>query len=194
MVRVSEGAEPFDIDKTEVTVDAYAACVKAGACTPPDKTYRTCNGAEKGSHPVNCVDWIQSTAYCAWAGKRLPTEQEWEYAAGGAGKRMYPWGEAEPEGKACLQPRGKTGTCPAGSYPAGAGPFGTLDMAGNVKEWTSSVERLPGGVNARVFRGGGWENDPLAPAPAIRVSEREFLPESAYAADLGFRCAAKIGR
>ncbi len=107
----------FQIDRTEVTVSAYDACVKAGACTPA-ATGPFCNGAqpERANHPVNCVNWNQSTAYCAWAGKRLPATAEWEYAARGPEARRWPWGQTPPGQQMCWNGQS---TCPVGSHPDG---------------------------------------------------------------------------
>jgi formylglycine-generating enzyme required for sulfatase activity len=108
----------FLLDTTEVTVAGYAACVRAGACRPaaatiqkkwtkvesPEVWSSQCNRdrADRADHPVNCVDWEQARAYCAWAGKRLPTSPEWEWAArnGKKGTR-YPWGKAAPAERPC---------------------------------------------------------------------------------------------
>jgi formylglycine-generating enzyme required for sulfatase activity/serine/threonine protein kinase len=169
---------PYCMDVHEVTVSDYGACVQGGRCepapvavswkdiTPKDKkVFSTlCNGAdaERGNHPVNCVDWSMASKYCASVGKRLPTEAEWEFAARGSDGRKYPWGDEEPDstrlnacGKECiawgvkngvlmrsLYPNddGFVGTAPVGSFPRGASPFGLLDVVGNVWEWTSDWE------------------------------------------------------
>jgi len=100
----------FCIDKTEVTVKAYAACVAAKGCSAAPRTVNSsklspenverhsqfCNREDRPDHPINCVDWTQATAYCKWARKRLPTEAEWEYAARGIDGRIYSWGNDPP--------------------------------------------------------------------------------------------------
>ena len=142
----------FALDRTEVTRGAWAACVSAGACPPLPP------GASD-QHPVQAVAWADAAAYCTFAGKRLPTEAEWEKAAGGgcetiagdckAGHRTWPWGE-EPVScaKAIVVDVGNGaagcglgGAAPVGSRPAGRSPYGPLDMAGNVREWVSDWYR-----------------------------------------------------
>lgn len=134
----------FQIDKTEVTVEAYAACVTAGSCTAAG-TGGACNWGVAGhnKHPINCGDWNQAVAFCSWSGKRLPTAEEWEYAARRPDERFYPWGST-PEDATKLN-----ANLPADSYPDGTAPVGTYspagdtvdgleDMAGNVWEWMAS--------------------------------------------------------
>ncbi len=137
---------PFSIDVTEVTVDAYRECVKRGACAMPNTDNR-CNWPAKGSHPMNCVTWSQARDYCVAVGKRLPTDQEWEFAARGTDGRLFPWGNDRRP--VCPDTHGCDGkgsacniydwfhTCPVGSTPADQSPFGVFDMAGNVEEYTS---------------------------------------------------------
>jgi len=185
----------FETDRTEVTLASYGECVAAGKCEPGGSTWAACNWpgrSDKPQHPINCVTWEQANAYCAWNGKRLPTEVEWEFAARGMDGRMYPWGDAAPDSQTICSNKDRTGTCPAGSSPADKSPLGLLDMAGNVKEWTSTNEELPGGRKAYVMRGGGWHYDGLTPTMPVRVTERESLPPSETAADVGFRCAADV--
>jgi formylglycine-generating enzyme required for sulfatase activity len=208
-------AGPFELDATEVTVADYARCVSAGRCTPawttvkwdgtsPESLKRWnyyCNGdrADRADHPVNCVDWSQAQAYCAAVGKRLPTEEEWEWAARGAkaGDR-YPWGDADPAAQPCWSGPGndiggrRQGTCPVASHPAGDTPQHVADLAGNVWEWTATEtivgndSRGRGGSPARVARGGGWgDADPRD----VTVGRRARNVPGDRGADLGFRCA-----
>lgn len=202
--------DAFAIDRTEVTVDAYAACVRAGACSKPSCSSPDANWgvAGRGQHPVNCVDWTQADTYCRWAGKRLPTEAEWEKAARGTDGRTYPWGNQAPScryavmndgGKGCGEER----TWAVGSKPAGASPYGALDMSGNVWEWVSdgysssayagaASARNPKGPSSgslRVFRGGSFG---VGDAAALRAAYRLYVAPS-YAGDyLGFRCARSM--
>jgi len=207
----------LNIDKTEVTVAAYQRCVEAGGCSVGGLTMPywgneedpswawACNWGKSGrqDHPINCVDWRQAKAYCAWAGKRLPTEQEWEKAARGIDGRKYSWGNlgygqagrvaniADATAKR-EQPSwtvaedyddGYYATSPVGSYPAGASPYEALDMVGNVWEWTSSW--YGSNQKYRVARGGGWNARPRL----ARSSDRRWSDPSRRNEHLGFRCA-----
>jgi formylglycine-generating enzyme required for sulfatase activity len=211
----------YCIDQTEVTVKAYGACVAAGKCSAADlKVSRYCNRGDRPAHPVNCVDRDQAAAYCKWVDKRLPTEAEWEYAARGADGRKYPWGNEAPSAKrlnACgsecvamvkrdekqqspamyTAADGWETTAPVGSFPASASPFGVLDMAGNVWEWTAdwfsgysgTAATNPQGPTAgatRVFRGGGWGT---FWADQVSTSHRVWEMPAYSNEMIGFRCA-----
>lgn len=129
----------YYIDKTEVTVAAYGECVTAGSCTVPS-TGSSCNWGVSGREqdPMNCVDWTNASIYCAWAGKRLPTEAEWEKAARGTDGRRYPWGVHEPDCAHAVMYECALSTKPVCSKsPIGNSPYGLCDVAGNVSEWVS---------------------------------------------------------
>jgi len=209
--------DAFYIDKTEVTNEQYRACVEAGACNAPsDITYY--DNADYAKHPVVYVNWDDADAYCRWAGKRLPTEAEWEKAARGTGGWIYPWGNAFDKSKLnfcdvnCLSEwkdtsadDGYAETAPVGSFPAGASPYGALDMAGNVWEWVAdrynwdyysrSPERNPQGPDSGelandsselgVLRGGSWEDGQGDIRCAFRFG---YNLGNRYFA-VGFRCA-----
>lgn len=131
----------FLLDRTEVTNEAYYECVQAGVCRPhspksaetnklgPDKRFR---GPRQ---PISGVSHDDAQTYCAWKGKRLPTEAEWERAARGSDGRMYPWGDDKPTSEHAVFQTGVTHD--VGTHPRGAGPFGHLDLAGNVWEWVA---------------------------------------------------------
>ena len=184
--------DAFLIDRTEVRVDEYQACVETGICTAPGAS-EDCNSkvAERGDHPVNCVDWRQARVYCEWLGKRLPMEREWEKAARGTDGRVYPWGDDDAScDNAVIAGTGALGcgrgsTAPVASLPKGLSPFGLFDMAGNVLEWTAdeTENRL------RVVRGGSWRGD----ASPSRTSYREMVDSGRRDAGIGFRCAQGPG-
>jgi formylglycine-generating enzyme required for sulfatase activity len=186
----------FAIDATEVTARDYDACVFARACKPagiPSGDSSLCNDARtRPDHPANCVDWNDAHAFCAWAGKRLPTEEEWEYAARGNDERAYPWGDASPMTNmvnAQGEGDGFTGTSPVATYDAGRSPFGVWDMAGNVWEWTDSAwsddYASPREYDLKVARGGGFATS----SPLLRTTARGSHRVTFRDAHLGFRCA-----
>jgi formylglycine-generating enzyme required for sulfatase activity len=178
----------FCMDRTEVTVRAYAACVTSGKCVAASAV-GLCNAGVPGrdNHPINCIDWSQARAYCEAQGLRLPSEEEWEYAARGTDGRLYPWGNEEPGEQLCWDRYGDTranSTCPVGSYSKGNSVFGLADVAGNVWEWTSTDVDSGG----RVARGGCWGADR---ATYVRAAFRNRLnPEIQYDF-IGVRCAGE---
>ena len=184
---------PFEMDRTEVTVDDFLTCVRGGACSE-SRMAENCNARlpGHGNYPVNCVTWRDSVAFCAWAGKRLPTEDEWEYAARGVTERAYPWGEDAPAPLlGCFQPAHEPGSCEVGTYPRGASPFGILDMAGGVFEWTTTQPcDCPDGIcpacDKRVVRGGGPD---CLTTYDYRASKWMELDGTTKWRDVGFRCA-----
>jgi formylglycine-generating enzyme required for sulfatase activity len=196
-----ETVAPFWIDRTEVTVGAYAACVDKHVCRAPAKSSATCT-FEMGDPllPMSCVHFADAEAYCRGMGKRLPREVEWEYAARGTGKAAFPWGGSvsgcyaaatlrhDATGRTC------TGTKPArvGTHPLGASPFGVLDMCGNVEEWTSDwyAESVANGATptsgaSHTLRGGGWLSTPSM----SKTTSRNWGSVVEAGANVGFRCA-----
>ncbi len=202
----------FEIDSCEVTVGQYAGCVQAGACSEPSSYSPQCNFGRPGreNHPVNCVTHDQARAFCAWAGKRLCSEAEWEKAARGGcdlyqdcekDSPLWPWGATGPScSRAVYAPCSCRGTCEVGTRPDGASPYGVLDLAGNVWEWVADTyhetyEGAPADGSAweggqdRVFRGGSF----LSPEDALRVTNRSFMNPLDHTDALGVRCCRTVG-
>lgn len=162
--------DAFELSRTPVTNEQYARFAGESGAAPPD-------------HPVAFVDWHEASAFCVWAGGRLPTEAEWEKAARGTDGRTFPWGDDEDESRAAVGAGIKHGTTsPVGAHPAGASPYGLQDMAGNVWEWTST-EYPPG---ERVLRGGSFASPGLAWA---RCTMRSHSRPARRQSHIGFRVA-----
>jgi formylglycine-generating enzyme required for sulfatase activity len=133
----------FYLDITEVSNEAYARCVETGACEAPDPRNADRNHFGPDSRfrgpkqPVSSIPWDSARAYCAFVGKRLPREAELEKAARGTDGRRYPWGDDDPdEQRAVFQ---ASVTADVGTHPLGKGPYGHLDLAGNVWEWMEDI-------------------------------------------------------
>jgi sulfatase modifying factor 1 len=200
----------FSIERTEVSVAAYQACVDAGSCTVTAAA-SDCNLGVTGrdEHPVNCVTWQQAVDYCTFAGRRLPTEAEWELAAAGPDSRTFPWGEGDANCTLAhmFQMSGDTGgygcltnvTAAVESYDNGASIDGVLQLAGNVDEWVNdwyaddyydSGETMdpqgPADGTNKVNRGGDmFDASPLN----LRAFERRQTAPDQALPERGFRCA-----
>ncbi|NSW53043.1 MAG: SUMF1/EgtB/PvdO family nonheme iron enzyme [Anaerolineae bacterium] len=194
----------FWIDQYEVTNGQYEECVRNGACdrpgggTPNSNTRSAYYGAEEyANYPVIFVRWDQANDYCRWVGGRLPTEAEWEKAARGTDSRMYPWGNTVPGGIYLNYAGLVNDTTQVGTYPKGASPYGAMDMAGNVLEWTADWfgetyyrtgdtdnPNGPESGDLKVIRGGGFGFD----ANSVRTFFRHAIDPAFMYPDLGFRC------
>ncbi len=226
----------FCIQKAEVTVADYQACVDARAClggfrdvaddsTAPSARGELCNTRhpERSDSPMNCVDWRMADQYCRWVGGRLPTEQEWEYAARGTDGRDYPWGNAIPDERhvngcfgACVDRMQRLGPLrdslvpgldpvvegvqfvaspPVGKLSEGASPFGVLNMADGVSEWTSTLWCKYDGTDCMadraVLRGGCWAS--LRPSEFMSA-KRAGVPVTFHGHCAGIRCAFSAER
>ncbi|MBK8255889.1 MAG: SUMF1/EgtB/PvdO family nonheme iron enzyme [Polyangiaceae bacterium] len=183
----------YCIDLNEVTVGDYKLCSQKGKCPT---SQLTCNpgsssfSAGDDQLPLNCIDYTDSSAYCSFVGKRLPTEDEWEWAArGGSLGRKYPWGDTEDWTKLCAStPNKRTLPCRVGSFPSGDTPLGIHDMAGGLWEWTTTTrpqDNLQPGNHA--IRGGGW--DIMIGFPSFASGSRVGYEVTYRSKAVGFRCA-----
>jgi formylglycine-generating enzyme required for sulfatase activity len=197
--------DSFYIDQYEVTNIRYQQCVESEACSEPanqssNTRLNYYGNSVYDNYPVTRVSWFQAKAYCQWRNARLPTEAEWEKAAGGTMDTIYPWGDKIDCRKANY--KGCEGdTVEVGSHPLGISPYGVHDMAGNVWEWVrdrydadyyaGSPDANPSGPAVgefRVLRGGSWENSELR----SRVAERGVSDPNFDYLVYGIRCVADI--
>ncbi|EAU53366.1 formylglycine-generating enzyme family protein [Mariprofundus ferrooxydans] len=203
----------FKIDKYLVTQAQYARFVAAKHYRPPLNWEGGHIPPGMAMHPVTMVSWYNARDYCSWAGKRLPTEAEWEKAARGTDARRWPWGNAMNPNNLNTYYKVRH-TSPVNQYPQGASPYGLLDMAGNVQQWVADQFTPYPGTDAkqevfapkaldpnyqrgsdekeeliyRVMRGGSWKSDPLS----TTTYHRNYAMPN-YASDFfGFRCAMDI--
>lgn len=201
--------DSFYMDCTEVTNRQFNEFVRATGYQAQGE-WRKHIGSDRWGHPVVNVTWRDADAYARWAGKRLPTEAEWEYAArGGTSHRWFPWGDQPDPARANYRHQGENifaglwrlfglrgiGTKPVGSYPPNG--YGLSDVSGNVAEWCHDpYEPYPGGqtrerfpADWRITRGGSWE----APnAVFVRMTIRGARHANSSKYDLGFRCAKSV--
>ena len=204
--------DAYNIDKFEVTNGRYREFVRATGHRPPQHGKDPSRNLWQGDmmpdsiadQPVINVDWHDANAYCTWAGRRLPTEAEWEKAARGTDDRRFPWGNVEPTHKHLnfnQRWQGEHTLKPVGSYEAGKSPFGVYDMAGNVWEWVAdwydtyyyekSPARNPKGPATgthKVLRSSGWEVE----TPLVRSVTRVMSDPMNRNHSTGFRCAADV--
>jgi formylglycine-generating enzyme required for sulfatase activity len=192
------------IDKYEVTNAQYKKFIDATGRRSPDHFRNRTYPEGKADHPVTFVNWYDATDYCTWAGKRLPTDAEWEKAARGTDGRMFPWGDEFDINKANTPQRwakmGMTGdTTPVGSFEGGKSPYGVYDMSGNVWEWTSSwYVAYPGnkhpsenyGEKYKQLKGGSWWDCSFYKCGmSAPVFNRSFFNFKVKNESFGFRCA-----
>jgi formylglycine-generating enzyme required for sulfatase activity len=195
--------DAFYLDRYEVTVARYAAFMEdTGNLKPPDQ-WDTVDLKNGGDLPVIGVNWQDASSYCRWAGRRLPTEAEWEKAARSNDERRYPWGNDPPRsesaryGKPYEIPVYREGVARVGSHADDRSPFGIFDLAGNVTEWIADwfTESLPAGDvrnpkgpdsgTSKVLRGANW----YEPAERLGVTKRWHANPSTRNDGIGFRCA-----
>jgi len=193
--------EPFFIDRLEVTLRRYRACINAKACSAanavldadPDTAQQwnpRCN-AKRGEadHPINCVTFTQAEAFCKWENKRLPSEAEWELAARGPNGNRYVWGKADPscdkacfdKNEGCINATQGVSTCTVGVFADDRTDSLAYDLAGNVSEWVVSD------TGERITRGGNFWLGP----DALITSARQVRTTGYAHPTIGFRCAAK---
>lgn len=194
----------FFIDQYEVTNLQYKQYIDATGRKSPEHFSNRTYPTGKADHPVIFVSWKNARDYCAWAGKRLPTDEEWEKAARGTDGRIFPWGNEFADNKANTPVRWgnlkqEGDTTPVGAFAAGVSPYGLYDMAGNVWEWTESwYKAYPGnkepsenyGEHYKTLKGGSWWDCSFYQCGiSAPVFNRSFFDPQVKNASFGFRCA-----
>ena len=199
--------DAFYIDQYEVTVERYSRFLSHTQRETPKHRGAQMDRSRDAKKPVVGIHWDDAQAYCEWAGKRLPTEAEWEKAARGMDGRKYPWGNSPPDSSRANFDRDASSwrtdlyskrLKPVGNYEAGKSPYGAYDMAGNVWEWvgdwydknyyknsSKKNPRGPSNGDSRVIRGGSWLNNPVS----IRSANRHWLEPTIGNPTIGVRCA-----
>ena len=194
----------FYIDKFEVTNLQYKKFNDATKRRSPTHFRNRTFPQGKADHPVTFVSWLDAKAYCQWAGKRLPSDQEWEKAARGTDGRWFPWGNEFDYTKSNSPVRWREigvfgDTTPVGAFAGGASPYGVYDMSGNVWEWTDSwYQAYPGnavasesyGERYKVLKGGSWFDCSFYNCGiSAPVFNRAFFSKRTKNDSFGFRCA-----
>jgi formylglycine-generating enzyme required for sulfatase activity len=210
----------FCIDRREATNGQYAECVRAGVCDPPYSPASATRGSyysdpAYAAFPGLHIDWGMAAAFCAWVGKRLPTEAEWEKAArggceiaapttcGAEDERPYPWGDGTTTCDLANSAGCGGDTTAVDAHPSGASPYGLEDLAGNAAEGTAdwygeatyaecatgcTDPRGAAGGTTRSVRGGSWSD----PIDGLRVADRSGQPPLFAGDTVGLRCAAPV--
>jgi len=194
--------DAYWIDQTEVTNEMYARCVQADVCAHPIQSSDVnpyYDNPKYVNYPAVYVSWKAAATYCKWAGRRLPTEAEWEKAARGPVGNHYPWGDEEPGTRLLNYQDNIGGPLPVDRYPLGASPYGALNMAGNVREWVRdwfsptyyakwrfyTNPAGPEGGAKKSLRGGGFQDT----AQQVFAYNRFAHKPASAGIDRGFRCA-----
>jgi formylglycine-generating enzyme len=207
----------FLIDRVEVTVASYRACVRAGACAPTPLALADSRFIAKAELPITSVTFDEADAYCSWRGARLPTEAEWERTARGTDGRIWPWGnvlkpnafnhgrfttpdDADGDWNAFMRPDSSDGAAflaAVGTHPEGASPDGVLDLAGNAMEWTADFYRPEPPQSSATVNPRGPDAGALRvlrggswrqPPFFSRTTYREAAVPETRSPEIGFRC------
>lgn len=199
--------DAFWIDQFEVTNARYRLCIEAKACRPPTQARSALQMNYNGNpayddYPVLYVGWTDAKAFCAWAGKRMPTEAEWEKAARGTDGRIWPWGNVFDSSRVNSAESGIGDTSRVGAFPGGASPYGVMDMAGNGEEWVWDLYQAdyyrvsplfnpagpltgpPPSEAVGILRGGSW----LTGKQSVRAAHRFNYFQRHVWYETTFRC------